>query len=311
MSNMVLCGVTVNDKDYPEFSQKKYKVQNDFKDGERTLCNIEQMAKMKDYRVHYPEFVKACQKIVEQAAREIKNYYASKDGRKGYNAMKHDNFQDYLRDLQEVHKKASEERQSLQANFNKAKEVWIEAQKDKKLSEYESTSAKMAFLAAEREYKEAVADLQKRTKEDVAVIRGEFEEHIEDFYSANGDRMDEGTIRLLNSGIRLTDKEIDRLVSQNISNPTMLRLISDHCDKNKIENKSVRIYGMRAKSFGKHETDIFNQVVGLVENATSKDDLTAKTWGSGNGHFERLSNEAIENMSGMVVKPEAGEPSEG
>lgn len=158
--------------------------------------------------------------------------------------------------------------------------------------------------------KEAVTDLQRRTKEDIAAIRKEFDEHIDDFYSVNGDRMDEGTIRLLNSGLKLTDREIDRLVSQNVGNPTMLRLISDHCEKNKLNNKAARIYGSRAKAAGSHEIRIFNQVVDMVEKATSSNDLTADVWSVNKGHFERLSNEAIGNMAEMVVKPGAGEQSE-
>lgn len=305
MGNMVLCGVVVDKKIYDEFSTKRYVVPHDFKDGDRSLWNIEQMAKMSDYKKHYPEFAKECKKIVEQAAREIKNYYAARDGRREYKVMRHDNFEGYLKDLQEIHKSASGERMELQQKLNKAKATWNEVQQDATLTEYGKTAAKMAWLEAEKEYKEAVAELQKRTKEDIAAIRGEFEEHIEDFFSANGDRMDDGTIRLLNSGLKLNNNEIDRLVSQNVNNPTMLRLISDHCEKNKIDNQAARIYGTRARAAGSHETNIFNQVVDMIEKATSADDLSADTWGINKGHFERLSNEAIGNMSKMVVKPEA------
>ncbi|MCH5343351.1 MAG: hypothetical protein J1E64_04865 [Acetatifactor sp.] len=221
--------------------------------------------------------------------------------------MKHDNFEGYLKDLQEIHKSASGERMELQQKFNKAKEQWNEVQKDATLSEYGKTARKMAWLEAEKEYKEAVAELQKRTKEDIAAIRGEFEEHIEDFFSANGDRMDDGNIRLLNSGLKLNNNEVDRLVSQNVNNPTMLRLISDYCEKNKIDNAAARIYGTRAKAAGSQETNIFNQVADMIEKATSADDLSADVWGINKGHFERLSNEAIGNMSAMAVKPGTSE----
>lgn len=317
MSNKILCGVVVDEKDYSDFASKKYDVPGaaeinpyKWKDGKLSLQQIEFFAGLKDYRQEYPEFTKECQKIIEQSKREISQFYAARDGRKGYKVMKHNNFEDYLKDLQEVQKKASEERQSLQSNFNKARNAWNETQKDKTLSEYGVTAAKMKWLDAEKEYKEAVTDLQRRTKEDIAAIRKEFDEHIDDFYSVNGDRMDEGTIRLLNSGLKLTDKEIDRLVSQNVGNPTMLRLISDHCEKNKLNNKAARIYGSRAKAAGSHEIRIFNQVVDMVEKATSSNDLTADVWSVNKGHFERLSNEAIGNMAEIVVKPGAGEQSE-
>ena len=314
MGNKILCGVVVDEKDYNEFALKKYDVPGarevnpyKFEDGKLSLHQIELFAGMSDYKKHYPEFAKECAKIVEQAKREIGNYYAARDGRREYKVMRHNNFEDYLKDLQEIHKSASGERMELQQKLNKAKAAWNEVQQDATLTEYGKTEAKMAWLEAEKEYKEAVAELQKRTKEDIAAIRGEFEEHIEDFFSANGDRMDDGVIRLLNSGMKLTNNEVDRLVSQNVSNPTMLRLISDHCEKNKIDNQAARIYGTRAKAAGSHETNIFNQVAVMIEKATSKDDLSADVWGINKGHFERLSNEAIGNMSAMAVKPGTSE----
>lgn len=313
----VLCGVTVDDKDYNGFALKEYEVPgaaefnpHAFADGKLSLTQIEFFANTKDYRQHFPEFSRACQKVVEQARREIQQHYAAKDGRKEYREMRHDNFQDYLKDLQEVHKRAAGERRDLQSKFNRAQEEWDEAQKDKTLSEYGLTAAKMKWLESEKENKAAVADLQKRTKDDIAAIRGEFDEHIQDFYSANGDRMDDGTIRLLNSGLKLTDSEIDRLVGQNVSNPTMLRLIADYCETNKLDNKAARIYGTYARAAGSHERKTFDHVVEMIEKATGDDDVMANTWGIEKGYFERLSNEAIESMAGLSVNPGNAEQSE-
>lgn len=303
MGNMILCGVCVDEKDYNNFALKEYDVPHDFKDGKRSLWNIEQMSKMSDYKKHYPQFAEECRKIVEREKRNIQSYYAKKDGRKEFVTMRHDNFQGYLEDLRKIHKAAADERASMKKKYDRAAEEWKEAQNDATLSDYGKTAAKMKYLEAEKQYKDFIADLQTRTKADIKDIREAFEEHVADFYSANGDRMDEGVVRLLNSGIKLTDGEIDRLVGQNVSNPTMLRLISDHCEKNKSDNKMARAYGTYARAAGSHERRLFDQVVEMVDRVTGYDDVIATTWGNEKGHFERLSNGIIENMTRLAVKP--------
>ena len=269
------------------------------------MLQIEFFAGCKDYRREYPEFAKECQKIVEQAKREIGNYYAAKDGRRGYKVMRHDDFTGYIKDLQEIHKKAAAERQRIQSEYDTASEAWREVQKDATLSDYGKTAGKMKWLEAEQSYKDSIAALKSATNEDIANIRKEFDEHIEDFYSANGDRLDDGTVRLLNSGIKLSDKEIDRLVNQNKSNPTMLRLVDDYCQNKGIKNKQARIYGYTARAAGSHENRIFDQVVDMVSKVLTTEDAIAKVWSKENSHFERLSNDAIQSMAALEVRPEA------
>lgn len=310
MSNMVLCGVVVDEKDYNDFALKKYDVPGAskvnsyrFADEKLSLCQIEFFAGCKDYRREYPEFAKECAKIVEQAKREIGNYYAARDGRKEYKVMRHDDFTGYIKDLQEIHKKAAAERQRIQVEYEKAAEDWKEVQRDATLSDYGKTAGKMKWLEAEQSYKDSIAALKSATNEDIDNIRKEFDEHIEDFYSANGDRLDDGTVRLLNSGIKLSDKEVDRLVNQNKSNPTMLRLVDDYCQSKGIENKQARIYGYTARTAGSHENRIFDQVVDMVSKVLTTEDAIAKVWSKENSHFERLSNGAIQSMAALEVKP--------
>lgn len=303
-NNSVICGVVVDRKDYDRFALQRFEVPHDFKEGTRSLLNIEQMAKMSDYRKHYPEFAEACQKIVEREKRNIQSYYAGKTGRKEFMTMKHDSFTGYLKDLQEVQKSASKERIEMRAVYDKAAARWKDSQRDNKLSDYEHTAEKMRWLEAEKAYKDGVSDLKRRTDEDIKNIRAEFERHIDDFYSANGDRIDDGVVRLFNSGLKLSDKEISGLVSKNVHNPTMLRVIADHCDKNNIDNKSARIYGIYARGAGKNEREIFEQVVSMVNHVTGMDDLSAKVWGVEKGNFDRLSEEAIGAMAALSVQPE-------
>ena len=305
MSRM-LCRVSVDDDFYNEYKEKKFKVPHDFKaeQPERTLETIDFFARSSEYKKYYPEFHAACKEIVDRERKNIEAYYAKKSGRKEYIAMKHDDFTGYMKDLQEIQRAAAKERRELKAEFDRAAKKWEEAQRDKTLSDFGRTGVKWDYLQAEKAYKEAIADLKQRTDASVKGVREEFHKHIDDFYSANGDRIDGGTVQLLQSGIKLSDGEINRLVESNLSNPTMLRIISDHCDRNKIDNKVARIYGGYARGAGKNEKSAFEQIVSMIDRVTGTDETIAEVWGKENSHFEKLSNETIEGVASLAIHPE-------
>ncbi len=302
---MKICGVTVDEAGYKVFAGRRFRVPGDFADAERSIENIEFLARNKDYQAEYPQLVAECKKILEGQAKEIREYYGRRDGRKEYQVMRHDDFGGYIKDLQAAHKEAAGARAKMKEAHDKAAEKWKEAQKDRRLSEYAKTEAKMRWLEADRDYKAALSDLQSRTNEAVKKVRAELVAHIDDFYSPNGNRIDEGTVKLLNSGLRLSEKEIERLVSQNVNNPTMLRLIDDHCTKNKIDSRAARVYGVYARSAGRQELDAFDQVCGLLQRAVDSNDVEAAAWGTGNDNFSRFSESAIQNLLNAEIKPAA------
>lgn len=306
MSRM-LCRVSVDDDFYKEYKEKKFKVPHDFKEEqpERTLETIDFFARSSEYKKYYPEFHAACKEIVDRERKNIEAYYAKKDGRKEYVAMKHDTFDEYLKDLQGIKKTAAAERAELTAKHNAAAAKWKEAQNDPSLSEFGKTSRKMDWLTADKEYKDGIADLKQRTDAGIKDVRAEFERHLGDFYGANGARIDDDVLRLFNSGIKLSRAEIDGLVEKNMHNPTMLRVIADHCDRNKIDNKAARIAGVYANAAGKNERELFNHVADLVGRVTGDDDKLAELWGAENSHFDRLSQDAVNAMNGLSVRPEA------
>lgn len=303
-NNRVLCGVRCDQKAYIDFSMRKYKVPHDFNgDGERTLHQIEFFSRCKDYQRDYPEFVDAYKKICETAAKEIRSYYAARDGREEFKVMKHENFSGYLQDLQEIYAKSAPERARLKDKLEMARKKWTQAETENRHDEYSLTRAKMDWMDAQREYKEGCAELQKRTVDQVKAVENEFRDHINDFYSANGCRLDDATVRLLNSGIRLTENEINGMVMKNTGNVTMLRLISDHCEKNSIDNEAARIYGTVARRNGADEMKAFSGVVNMIEKAVGIDERTADVWSPARGHFERLVNEQIAVLDNLTVKP--------
>lgn len=296
--NKLVCGIVVDEELYMEYQDKKYRI-----DGEEyTLGTIEIMAASKDYDV-YPHLKAQAQGVVEQVQGEIREYYAAKDGRKEYVAMKHDTFDGYLRDLQEIHAKTAPERRALKEKMDVAQKRWEEDQREFKGDEHYLAREKVRYLDAQEEYKESVAELQRRTKEEIQAVQAEYEKHVTDFYSANGNRLDEAAVRLLNSGIKLTDTEIDNMVSQNTGNPTMLRLISDHCEKMGIENKNARVYGSLARKAGVDEREAFKVLADMVEKAVSENEVTADIWSKPESHFQRLSDQQIGAMGEFFVRP--------
>lgn len=298
--NKILFGMVVDEELYKEYQDKKYVIHRD----EYPLRTIEIMASSKDYDA-YPHLKAQAQGVVEQIQKEIREYYAAKDGRKEYVAMKHDTFDGYLKDLQEIHANVAPERVQLKEKWDQAQKRWQEDQREFKNDEHYLARQKVKFLDAQEEYKNSVKELQRRTQEEIQAVQAEYEKHVTDFYSANGNRLDDAAVRLLNSGIKLTDAEINNMVDQNKSNPTMLRLISDHCDKQGIGNDTTRTYGVFARKAGSDEREAFKAVADMVEKAVSENEITSSVWAEEDSHFKRLSDEQIGAMGGFRVRPEA------
>lgn len=270
---------------------------------EMSLFATEFYATSTVYAEESPEMVEAARKIMEKVQREIVDYYAVKEGRKEHTAMKHDTFDGYLKDLQEIHAKAAPERRALKEKMDAAQKRWEEDQREFKGDEHYLAREKVRYLDAQEEYKGNVMELQRRTKEEMREVQAEYEKHVTDFYSASGNRLDDATVRLLNSGIKLTDAEIDSMVNQNTGNPTMLRLISDHCEKMGIENRNARVYGSFARKAGADEREAFKVIADMVEKAVSENEVTADIWSKPESHFQRLSDQQIGAMGGFFVRP--------
>lgn len=298
--NRLICGIVVDEELYKEYQSKKYKVGG----REISISGVEIMSASKEYEKELPEDSKEARQIAEQIRNEIKEYYAARDGREEYVIMKHDTFSEYIKDLQEIHAKSAPERRKLKEKMDMAQKRWGENQREFKGDEHFLAREKVKYLDAQEEYRNSVRALQQRTQEAIQAVQDEYERHLTDFYSADGNRIDESTVKLLKSGIRLTDAEIDNLVNQNKGNPTMLRLISDHCDANEISNQSARVYGTLARKNGSEEREAFETIAGMVRNAVSEDETTSKVWGAEHSHFERLSNQQIDSMNAYSVQPE-------
>ena len=170
---------------------------------------------------------KIAQKVGEEAAKRIREYYGQRDGRRRYKAMRHDTFTGYLADLKEVRDDLSSTRLELLKKREADEAEYRQKKGDRNLSEYERAQALIRWKDREGYYSAQMERLKNQAEERIAAIRDSFAEHVKDFYTPNGYRIDSGTMQLLNSGIKLSDDELTGLVEANIHNPTMLRVLAD------------------------------------------------------------------------------------
>lgn len=300
--NKTICGVVVDEEYYKEFMKRNFKVLD-----KTVKANVvEVYATSRDYTENAPEYTEAAQKVREQIRAEIQAYYAAKDGRKEYKAMKHQNFGGYLGDLKELFLQASKEREALKHRFDEAGETWKREEVETRGNEYEHTRAHMDFLEAEETYKNGVLELEKKYKKAVEDVRAEFESHVDDFYAPNGNRIDAATVSLLNSGIKLNASELDKILVQFCDNPTMLRVLGDYSYKNGL-NKECRAaaYNQTAKGYGAEEKRIFNRVANFVNSTVGVDERRFWTWNEkGRNDSAEMIDGAIAEMDSYFVRPQ-------
>ncbi len=300
--NKTICGIVVDEKYFKEFMERNFRVLD-----KNVKANVVEIyATSRDYAENAPEYTEAAQKVREQIRTEIQAYYAAKDGRKEYKAMKHQNFGGYLKDLKELFLQASKERESLKQKFDKAGETWQREEVETRGKEYEHTRAHMDYLEAEEAYKSGVLELEKKYKKAVEDVRAEFEKHLDDFYAPNGNRIDKATVDLLNSGIKLTGKELDGLLTQFYNNPTMLRILGDYSSKSGLNKESRALaYSHTSKGYGAEEKRIFNRVANYVNSTVEADERRFWTWNEkGRNDSAEMIDGAIAEMDAYFVRPQ-------
>ena len=297
-----ICGIKVDEKYYKEFMERNFKVLD-----KNVKANVVEIyATSRDYAENAPEYVEPAKKIREQIRAEIEAYYAAKDGRKEYKAMKHQNFGGYLGDLKELFLQASKEIEVLKQKFDEATEIWKREEVTTRDNEYERTRVRMNYLEAKKAYKNGVLEIEKKYKKAVEEVRAEFENHVDDFYAPNGNRIDAATVSLLNSGIKLTGKELDKLLVQFHDNPTMLRVLGDYSTKNRLDKDSRSLtYSHVAKGYGAEEKRIFESVAGFINSVTETDERRSWTWNEkGRNDGVEMINGAINEIDTYFVRPQ-------
>ena len=293
-----IAGVAVHDKVYEAFKGKKYDV------GERfpmPIGTIEIMATSPEVREKDPTLHQKCKDLLDEIRAEVITAQREINGMSF--ETDHSSFSGYIEDLRHLHKLVASEREELQTTYEKDKKTWTELETSLD-TDLGRSQAKTKRLENEERYKRGLEDLQKRTETEITKIRERFTDHVNEFYSASGARLDADTVALLQSGIRIRESEMDALIDKFKNNVTMLRLLGEYAKDHKILSMNAQVYYTRAQSDGSHETSVFDSVAGMIRKAVSSSDVAPSVWGRGSGHFDRLSNEAIKDLDNVLVKPE-------
>lgn len=260
---------------------EKFKILGD----EYPLSTIKLLANSEEVGTTYPELQKACKEFLKQHEGREKT------------GVKHPDFTGYLEDLRVVYQTATAERAKA---VNKRKEdlaFW-------KNSKQNEDKVKGKLVEVEETYKEEMKALQQKAAEEVDAIRNGLNAHITTFYNASGERIVDDDAKLLNSGLRLTEAEINAMIDKHTGNPVMLRLVAQYCSTNRIPNQKAEVYGKRALSGGSYEREVFERAAIDVERACGSDDAMARVYSPERGLFDKLLNESISDMNAAIIKPQ-------
>ena len=121
------------------------------------------------------------------------------------------------------------------------------------MNELERTEARSRYLRAKETHDTESANLRKKVQKTLDDLQEDFYAQVEERYRAKSSDLDDGVIKLLHSGIQLSENELYGLLDDAKYNPTMTRLISDHIINNMIGNKDVskdsKLRPLREKAF--------------------------------------------------------------
>lgn len=266
---------------------------------------VEIYAASRDFAENAPEYAEAAKQVREEIRTEIQSYYTAKDGRKEFKTMKHQNFGEYILDLNPIFDKAIKRRDELLQTKQIAEKKWADLGKDKEnVDELQYSRAQTAFLESQQLYENQCMELEQEIRAEVKVVRDSFNEHLIDFYTPSGVKIDNDVVNLLNSGIELNGEEIDSLITQSADNPTMLRIITDFCKKNRIEDSGLSvIFGVMARSKGEKELKIFDNVAHTIATLIAGNDITVKVWTKTRDRFSVYVDDAVAELNALMVKP--------
>ena len=290
MVKQLLLGLEVDRETFDQYTQKLYEIPEL---GELTLRTVKLYAESHEIKEKYPDAAAACKDVVEKIRSAITG--------EAPHDPKHAGFSGYIDSLSAIYKKATASRGVLRYQMDKAEETWKKARSID--SERDLARAKADYLTAREVYENKLADLYESTEKKVDELREQLAKDLKGFYAPSGDRIDESTQKLLNSGVGLRQSELAELFEKNLDNVTMLRLLGDYCKNHKVDFPRARVLFSLALSDGKNELDIFNRIAKVLLLAVGQNETSAKVWSPENGHFDKWVTEARNELENFHVKP--------
>ena len=290
MVKVNLLGLEVDKEVYEEYANKLYTIPGK---GVMTLNAVELYASSEKLADKYPDIAAACKDVVEQIRSAITGEAPHDPARVGFSG--------YIDALHAIYKKATASRADLRQAMDKAEAAWKDAKRIG--GERDLARAKADYLDAQEDYKNKVSALYESTQTEIDALREQLAKDLKDFYTPSGDRIDEGTQKLLTSGVILRESEVADLFEKYLNNVTMLRLLGDYCRNHKVDFPRARVLFSLALSDGKNELDIFNRIAKVLLLAVGQNETSAKVWSPENGHFDKWVTEAKNELENFHVKP--------
>ena len=294
--NRILAGIVVDEELYEKITARRYDIAPEWKNA--SFKAVEIAADSKDYAG--TEWQKKCREIVERVKTEIRSYYSAKAGRKEY-AMEHQNFTEYMRDVQKIQEDMGKKAQSLRGTVEKARNDWKRVTNDKSISELGRAEWKATYLRAEEDFKTAIADLHTEMNEALDRVQEQLQEHLDDFYGPNGSRVDDTTMKLLNAEFPFNEAEFDRLAGRYTDNPTMLRILDQYAGAHELRSQMVVTLSYYAKQRGRKEMDYFKGLRELALMAIRDKGVIP----SYQARFDEMVEKTIASLKALPVRPDA------
>lgn len=194
----------------------------------------------------YQEVVSRFEELNKRAAEDNKRIEEKRRASSEKNVLKQTQSRqkgDYMKspkgimtDIYNVYKSAAEQRIQAEDLFEVARQSHNGFRSNDIL---EVAEDKAKFLRAERNYKETISKIQKETAEMIDALTNAYTKSVDNFYTANAEKVDSKQLELLKSGI-LTEKELYKMANDNETNPTMYRLVAKYCEgKDSLEMRSI------------------------------------------------------------------------
>lgn len=210
-------------------------------------------------------------------------------------------FNEYILEMARLTEEASKQRDEVEVKHDKAEKAWKEARSAINVSDSWTSARKTEYLLANEEYDKSCIGIYNDLKQKLTALKSEFHIHLKGFYAVTPDRIDNNTIALLNSGIDVSEEEIDRLLFKYRFNTTMIRMISSYAKKNKKGTNLLTAYTLAVKSGGKAEMNAFNRFMGFCTDSVSTNNAVRRANAS---CLDRLGAEALESLDEIVLRPQ-------
>lgn len=309
-------GMEVDYNTYREYNyEKSWTIDGDVLKGFTcTLWTLERYA-TDEHAKDYPIEAANARKILDQIREEI----ATINGKEDESMKTPRTAADYIDALNDIYTESRNIYSVLQDKADAARinmeQALAETQNttgnEQQVAQLRYDIAKAEYRLAEDARRSEYRDMVSGHEKKVAELRTQFAAYLDDHYSASPEKLDIGTLRLLESGI-CKPAELARLVDRHQGNPTMLRIVGEYARKLREDNRrnmttenlvictNVANAGYSAKD-GSRELAIFDSAVSAMKYGLAED---AKHAANMNKYMEGWVSDFKENMKNLPATPE-------